>query len=116
MAIHTGVSVFSDSEETWRSTMDMARPHYQNALSPRHDETHRGLYFIFLSAKATATMEFLQQEWINNGSFMGLGDERDPNVELQEDGATFTIPQAPVRVGAENRVTVPDQRLPGWRT
>jgi hypothetical protein len=42
-------------------------------------------------------MEFLQQEWINNGSFMGLGDERDPNVELQEDGATFTIPQAPVR-------------------
>jgi deferrochelatase/peroxidase EfeB len=77
--------------------MDMARPHYQNALSPRHDETHRGLYFIFLGAKAMATMEFLQQEWINNGSFMGLGDERDPNVELQEDGATFTIPQAPVR-------------------
>ena len=42
-------------------------------------------------------MEFLQQEWINNGNFMGLGDERDPNVGLQEDGATFTIPQQPVR-------------------
>ena len=29
--------------------------------------------------------------------FMSLGDERDPNVGLQEEGATFTIPQAPVR-------------------
>jgi hypothetical protein len=42
-----------------------------------------------------ATMEFLQSEWINNGNFMNLGDERDPNVGLQEDGATFTIPQHP---------------------
>jgi hypothetical protein len=33
-----------------------------------------------------ATLEFLQQEWINNGNFMDLGDERDPNVGLQEDG------------------------------
>ena len=28
---------------------------------------------------------------------MSLGDERDPNVGLQEEGATFTIPRAPVR-------------------
>jgi deferrochelatase/peroxidase EfeB len=28
-AIHLGVSVFSDSEEAWRRTMDMARRHYQ---------------------------------------------------------------------------------------
>jgi hypothetical protein len=32
-----------------------------------------------------------------HGNFMGLGDERDPNVGLQEDGATFTIPHRPVR-------------------
>jgi hypothetical protein len=50
-----------------------------------------------MSAKAMATLEFLQQEWINNGNFMRLGDERDPNVGLQEDGATFSIPQEPVR-------------------
>jgi hypothetical protein len=43
------------------------------------------------------TIEFLQQEWINNGNFMNLGDERDPNVGLQEDGAIFTIPQDPIR-------------------
>ena len=44
-----------------------------------------------------ATLEFLQQEWINNGNFMSLGDERDPNVGLQQAGASFTIPQEPVR-------------------
>ena len=37
------------------------------------------------------------QEWINNGNFMGLGNERDPNVGLQEEQATFTIPKEPVR-------------------
>jgi hypothetical protein len=81
--IHVGVSVFSDSAEMWRRTME--------------DEVARGLHFIFLSAKAMATMEFLQQEWINNGDFMSLDEERDPNVGLQKDGATFTIPQDPVR-------------------
>jgi deferrochelatase/peroxidase EfeB len=72
-------------------------PYDPNALSYQDDETPRGLYFTFLSAKAMATIEFLQQEWINNGNFMSLGNERDPNVGLQEDGATFTIPLAPVR-------------------
>ena len=62
-------------------------------LASRTTRSPRGLYFIFISAKAMATMEFLQQEWINNGNFMSLGDERDPNVGLQEDGATFTIPR-----------------------
>jgi deferrochelatase/peroxidase EfeB len=43
------------------------------------------------------TLEFLQQEWMNDGNFMGLGKERDPQVGLQEEGATFTIPKDPVR-------------------
>jgi deferrochelatase/peroxidase EfeB len=68
-----------------------------NATPEQDDAADRGIYFIFLSAKAMATMEFLQQEWINNGNFLSLGEERDPNVGLQEDGATFTIPQEPVR-------------------
>jgi len=72
-------------------------PYDPDATSPQDDETPHGLYFIFLSAKAMATLEFLQQEWINNGNFMSLGEERDPNVGLQQDGATFTIPQDPVR-------------------
>jgi hypothetical protein len=50
-----------------------------------------------MSAKAMATLEFLQQEWINNGNFVDLGEERDPNIGLQQDGAVFTIPRDPVR-------------------
>jgi Dyp-type peroxidase family len=80
-----------------RRSTTYGAPYDPDATSAQDDETARGLYFIFLSAKAMATLEFLQQEWINNGNFMNLGEERDPNVGLQEDGATFTIPHEPVR-------------------
>ena len=63
-----------------------------------------GILFLFISAKAMATMEFLQREWINSGNFTGLGEERDPLVGLQEGDATFTIPKDPVR-----------RRIPGVR-
>ncbi len=80
-----------------RRSTTYGAPYDPDATSEHDDEVAHGLYFIFLSAKAMATMEFLQQEWINNGNFMNLGDERDPNIGLQEDGAMFTIPQKPVR-------------------
>jgi deferrochelatase/peroxidase EfeB len=80
-----------------RRSTTYGAPYDPAAISDQDDETPRGIYFIFISAKAMATMEFLQREWINSGHFMNLGDERDPNVGLQEDGATFTIPQQPVR-------------------
>ena len=80
-----------------RRSTTFGAPYDPAALSEADDEAPHGLYFLFISAKAMATLEFLQQEWINNGNFMSLGDERDPNVGLQEAGATFTIPQAPVR-------------------
>jgi Dyp-type peroxidase family len=80
-----------------RRSTTYGAPYDPDATSQQDDDIARGLYFIFLSAKAMATMEFLQKEWINNGNFMNLGDERDPNVGLQEDGATFTIPHRPVR-------------------
>jgi hypothetical protein len=44
-----------------------------------------------------ATLEFLQEEWINDGNFVRLGDERDPIIGQQQDGANFTIPREPVR-------------------
>jgi Dyp-type peroxidase family len=80
-----------------RRSTTFGAPYDPDAVSQQDDETARGLYFIFMSAKAMDTMEFLQQEWINNGDFMSLGEERDPNVGLQEQGATFTIPREPVR-------------------
>jgi Dyp-type peroxidase family len=72
-------------------------PYDKNALSEADDEVPRGAIFLFMSAKAMATMEFLQQEWINDGNFIGVGDERDPIIGRQEEGATFTIPREPVR-------------------
>ena len=72
-------------------------PYDPDALSEGDDEVPRGAYFMFISAKAMATMEFLQQEWVNDGDFIKAGSERDPIVGLQEKEATFTIPQEPVR-------------------
>jgi len=72
-------------------------PYDPNALSAEADDVPRGAYFLFISAKAMATIEFLQQEWINDGNFIGAGNERDPIIGLQQEGATFTIPKEPVR-------------------
>jgi Dyp-type peroxidase family len=72
-------------------------PYDENAVSVEDDEVPRGAYFLFISAKAMASIEFLQQEWVNNGNFMALDDERDPIIGLQEDDGVFTIPQQPVR-------------------
>ena len=66
-------------------------------MSAADDEVPHGAYFLFISAKAMATMEFLQGEWINDGDFIGVGHERDPVVGLQDENATFTIPREPVR-------------------
>jgi Dyp-type peroxidase family len=80
-----------------RRSTTFGAPYDPDAIADRDDEIPRGLFFIFMSAKAMATLEFLQREWINNGNFMSLDDERDPNIGLQENGATFTIPRDPVR-------------------
>ena len=80
-----------------RRSTTFGAPYEPNAFSDHDDEVPRGLFFLFISAKAMATMEFLQREWINAGNFTGLGDERDPIVGLQPEDATFTIPKAPVR-------------------
>jgi Dyp-type peroxidase family len=68
-----------------------------NAISEEDDEAPHGAIFLFISAKAMATIEFLQQEWINDGNFVRLGDERDPIIGRQKEGATFTVPKQPVR-------------------
>lgn len=57
----------------------------------------RGIFFIFISARAYDTIEFFQQEWINRGNFIDLGDERDPVVGLHETPGAFTVPDSPVR-------------------
>jgi deferrochelatase/peroxidase EfeB len=80
-----------------RRSTTYGAPYDPHAISEHDDERARGIYFLFISAKAMNTLEFLQQEWINDGTFMSLGNERDTIVGLQEEGATFTIPREPVR-------------------
>jgi Dyp-type peroxidase family len=72
-------------------------PYDPNALSEEDDAVARGAIFLFISAKAMTTIEFLQQEWVNDGNFIGIGDERDPIIGLQGEDAIFTIPKEPVR-------------------
>ena len=80
-----------------RRSTTFGAPYDANALSDRDDEIPRGLFFLFISARAMATLEFLQREWINDGNFSGVGEERDPIVGLQEAEGTFTIPRDPIR-------------------
>jgi Dyp-type peroxidase family len=61
------------------------------------DGKERGIFFIFLSAKAPETFEFLKKEWINTGNFLGLGIEEDPIAGEHTGAGTFTIPMKPIR-------------------
>lgn len=73
-------------------------PKWRRELTAQDDgREERGIYFIFISARAYDTIEFFQQEWINRGNFIDLGIEEDPVVGLHQEPGTFTIPQSPVR-------------------
>ncbi|SHM78072.1 Dyp-type peroxidase family [Duganella sacchari] len=72
-------------------------PKWQRSLTAQDDKGDSGIFFIFISARAYDTIEFFQQEWINRGNFIDLGEERDPLVGLQEPPGSFTIPETPVR-------------------
>jgi deferrochelatase/peroxidase EfeB len=58
-----------------RRSTTFGAPYDPDAVTEQDDEVARGLYFIFMSAKAMATLEFLQREWVNDGNFVRLGDE-----------------------------------------
>lgn len=66
------------------------------------DGKQRGLFFIGINAHAMETVEFLQSQWINDGNFMSLGEEKDPMVGLHHgdkdsDADKFTVPADPIR-------------------
>jgi deferrochelatase/peroxidase EfeB len=62
------------------------------------DGKERGIFFIFPSAKAPETFEFLKREWINTGNFLGLGAEEDPVAGGHTGTGMFTIPMRQSRV------------------
>jgi deferrochelatase/peroxidase EfeB len=61
------------------------------------DGQARGIFFIFLSATAPDTYEFLRKDWINDGKFLGLGNERDSIVGSHDGSGHYTIPMRPLR-------------------
>lgn len=68
----------------------------------KDDGKERGLFFIGINAHAMETVEFLQSQWINDGNFMSLGEEKDPMLGVHhgdKDAAadTFTVPADPIR-------------------
>ena len=61
------------------------------------DGQSRGIFFIFLSATAPDTYEFLKKEWIEHGNFLGLGTQRDPVAGSHDGTDMFAIPMRPLR-------------------
>ncbi len=70
------------------------------------DGASRGLFFLCLNADIERQFEFIQQNWIHNPSFVGLGDERDPLIGgVDAETCPFTVPMlpAPIRLTALER-------------
>ena len=54
--------------------------------------------FIFMGASLSRQFEFIQQVWINDGDFIGMGTDKDPLTgNNDESESSFTFPAKPVR-------------------
>lgn len=72
------------------------------------DGVERGLMFAFVGAHLGRQFEFVQSEWMNEGSFFGGGHTKDPLTGAHDGSGEFTIPQRPIRrrlVGLRRFVT-----------
>ncbi len=72
------------------------RPHRPGAARQNGDE--RGMLFICLNGDIERQFEFVQQNWVNNSVFGGLGSEQDGLVRAPGDEpGCFTVQSASVR-------------------
>ena len=61
------------------------------------DGADRGLMFAFVGSHLGRQFEFVQSEWVQSGSFLGLGDAKDPVAgSADATGAAFSIPRRPI--------------------
>jgi Dyp-type peroxidase family len=56
----------------------------------------QGLYFIALNGDLLRQFEFIQQNWMNNPTFNGLDDDKDPIAGDNQDRGNFTIQSKPL--------------------
>lgn len=61
------------------------------------DGADRGIIFLFIGASLSRQFEFVQSEWVNQGTFIGAPDEKDPITGHNEGTGGFTIPKRPIR-------------------
>jgi Dyp-type peroxidase family len=61
------------------------------------DGIDRGLTILAGCARISEQFEFVQQIWVNDGKFQGLGDERDPIAGAHDGTFTMTIPRRPIK-------------------
>ena len=62
------------------------------------DGVDRGLMLAFVGAHLGRQFEFVQSEWMNDGSFFGGGDKRDPDAGSNDGDGMFDIPKRPIRL------------------
>lgn len=61
------------------------------------DGAERGMVFTFVGADLRRQFEFVQSQWINQGTFIGAPVERDPLIGPNDGTGVFTIPKQPIR-------------------
>jgi deferrochelatase/peroxidase EfeB len=62
------------------------------------DGAERGLMFAFVGANLGRQFEFVQSEWMNDGSFFGGGAAKDPVTGAISDADTYSFPRRPLPV------------------
>ena len=60
------------------------------------DGLERGLMFAFVGANLSRQFEFVQSEWMNDGSFFGGGPTRDPVAGANSGADVYSIPRRPL--------------------
>jgi Dyp-type peroxidase family len=60
------------------------------------DGVDRGLMFAFVGSHLGRQFEFVQSEWIEGGTSLGLDEVTDPIAGSNEESNTFTVPTWPV--------------------
>jgi Dyp-type peroxidase family len=61
------------------------------------DGADRGVTIFFGNASLARQFEFVQRIWINDSTFIGLGNEKDPLIGANDGSTNLTIPRKPFR-------------------
>lgn len=61
------------------------------------DGVDRGMIFACVNTSLRRQFEFVQEEWVNSGIFIGHNQERDPLCGANAGNGVFTIPERPIR-------------------